>query len=228
MLCVLKYDSEDEAVAIANDSIFGLGGGVWSEDLDHAREIAARMRTGTVWINDWHLLSERMPFGGYKQSGIGREFGEEGLNEYTEVRLSMSTTPGRATTSPGTTCWFRAKRRRPIVINAAIVGLGRWGQTLVDSLGEGSDAIRFARAVTRTPAKVEDYAAANGMALGSDYDAVLSDPGIDAVVLATPHSLHRSQIVTAAEAGKHVFCEKPLTLSATDAEAAIGAVDEAG
>jgi len=86
VLCVLKYDSEDEAVSIANDSIFGLGGGVWSEDLDHAREIAARMRTGTVWINDWHLLSERMPFGGYKQSGIGREFGEEGLNEYTEVK----------------------------------------------------------------------------------------------------------------------------------------------
>ena len=86
VLCVLKYDSEDEAVAIANDSIFGLGGGVWSEDLDRAREIAARMRTGTVWINDWHLLSERMPFGGYKQSGIGREFGEEGLNEYTEVK----------------------------------------------------------------------------------------------------------------------------------------------
>lgn len=86
VLCVLKYDSEDEAVAIANDSIFGLGGGVWSEDLDRAREIAAGMRTGTVWINDWHLLSERMPFGGYKQSGIGREFGEEGLNEYTEVK----------------------------------------------------------------------------------------------------------------------------------------------
>ncbi len=86
MLCVMAYGSEDEAVAIANDSIFGLGGGVWSEDIDHAKEVAARMRTGTVWINDWHLLSERMPFGGYKQSGIGREFGEEGLNEYTEVK----------------------------------------------------------------------------------------------------------------------------------------------
>lgn len=86
VLCVMKYGSEDEAVAIANDSIFGLGGGVWSEDIDRARAVAGRMRTGTVWINDWHLLSERMPFGGYKQSGIGREFGEEGLNEYTEVK----------------------------------------------------------------------------------------------------------------------------------------------
>ena len=86
VLCVMAYESEDEAIAIANDSIFGLGGGVWSEDIDHAKQIAAGMRTGTVWINDWHLLSERMPFGGYKQSGIGREFGEEGLNEYTEVK----------------------------------------------------------------------------------------------------------------------------------------------
>jgi aldehyde dehydrogenase (NAD+) len=86
VLCVMAYESEDEAIAIANDSIFGLGGGVWSKDIDHAKQVAARMRTGTVWINDWHLLSERMPFGGYKQSGIGREFGEEGLNEYTEVK----------------------------------------------------------------------------------------------------------------------------------------------
>jgi len=86
VLCVLKYQDEDEAVKIANDSIFGLGGGVWSEDLDRARAVAGQMRTGTVWINDWHLLSEQMPFGGYKQSGIGREFGEEGMNEYTEIK----------------------------------------------------------------------------------------------------------------------------------------------
>tara|TARA_Y100001970_G_scaffold282766_1_gene396276 strand:- start:2323 stop:3840 length:1518 start_codon:yes stop_codon:yes gene_type:complete len=86
VLCVMKYKDEDEAIQIANDSIFGLGGGVWSEDLDRARAVASRMRTGTVWINDWHLLSEQMPFGGYKQSGIGREFGEEGMNEYTEVK----------------------------------------------------------------------------------------------------------------------------------------------
>lgn len=86
VLCVMKYDDDDQAVKIANDSIFGLGGGVWSKDIDHAKAVAARMRTGTIWINDWHLLSERMPFGGYKQSGIGREFGEVGLNEYTEVK----------------------------------------------------------------------------------------------------------------------------------------------
>ena len=114
------------------------------------------------------------------------------------------------------------------MIDAAIVGLGRWGQTLVDSLGEGSDAIRFTRAVTRTPSRVEDYAAAKGMELGADYRAALADPDVDAVVLATPHSLHREQIVAAAAAGKHVFCEKPLTLNATDAAAAIEAAEASG
>jgi aldehyde dehydrogenase (NAD+) len=86
VLCVLAYKDTDEAVAIANDSIYGLGGGVWSKDVEAAKAIAKRLRTGTVWINEWHMLSERAPFGGYKQSGIGREFGEEGLNAYTEVK----------------------------------------------------------------------------------------------------------------------------------------------
>jgi aldehyde dehydrogenase (NAD+) len=86
VLAVLKYGSVDEAVAISNDSIYGLSGGVWSTDIDAAKAVAARLRTGTVWINEWHMLSERAPFGGYKQSGVGREFGEDGLNEYTEVK----------------------------------------------------------------------------------------------------------------------------------------------
>lgn len=114
------------------------------------------------------------------------------------------------------------------MIEAAIVGLGRWGRTLVDSLGEGSDAIRFTRAVTRTPANAEDYARARGLALGADYHAALADPDIDAVVLATPHSLHCAQVLAAAEAGKHVFCEKPLTLTVSDAAAAIDAAGRAG
>ena len=114
------------------------------------------------------------------------------------------------------------------MINAAIVGLGRWGQTLVDSVHERSAAIRFTTGVTRTVANAADYAAAKGIALGDDYAAMLADPAIDAVVLATPHSLHGGQIRAAAEAGKHVFCEKPLTLTAAEAERAIAATAKAG
>ena len=86
VLSVIRYNNEDEAVALANDSTYGLGGGVWSRDKERALQVAKRLRTGTVWINEWHLISERAPFGGYKQSGIGREFGMDGLKEYTEAK----------------------------------------------------------------------------------------------------------------------------------------------
>ncbi|MBI5217111.1 MAG: aldehyde dehydrogenase family protein [Ignavibacteriae bacterium] len=86
VLSVLKFKTEEEAIAIANDSVYGLGGGVWSQDKGRAMSIAKRLRAGTVWINEWHLLSEKAPFGGYKQSGIGRELGLEGLREYTETK----------------------------------------------------------------------------------------------------------------------------------------------
>jgi aldehyde dehydrogenase (NAD+) len=86
VLAVLKYDTVDDAVRMANDSIYGLSAGVWSKDVDAARKVAARLRSGTIWINEWHMLSERSPFGGYKQSGVGREFGDEGLNEYCEIK----------------------------------------------------------------------------------------------------------------------------------------------
>ena len=86
VLCVIPFDSEDEAIKIANDSIYGLGGGVWSKNLDRAHSVAAQMRTGTVWVNDYHMISPNQPFGGYKQSGIGRELGDYGYNEYRQIK----------------------------------------------------------------------------------------------------------------------------------------------
>ena len=85
VLSILPYASEDEAVAIANDSIYGLAGAVWSEDAERALRVARRIRTGQVDINGarWNALA---PFGGYKQSGVGREFGEFGLEEYLQVK----------------------------------------------------------------------------------------------------------------------------------------------
>ena len=86
MLAVIRYDSLDEAIRMANDSIYGLGGAVFSRDIPKAIGIAKRIHTGTVWINDFHLLNARAPFGGYKQSGVGREMGPHGLLEYTQVK----------------------------------------------------------------------------------------------------------------------------------------------
>ncbi len=86
VLSVIKYESEDDAIAMANDSMYGLGGAVFSTDIPHAVEVAKRIRTGTVWINDYHLINALAPFGGYKQSGVGRELGTYGLKEYTQVK----------------------------------------------------------------------------------------------------------------------------------------------
>jgi len=83
---VIRYKGEEDAIAIANDSIYGLGGGVWSRDIARAEKVASRIRTGTMWINDFHVFSDMCPFGGYKQSGVGRELGHHGLEEYTEVK----------------------------------------------------------------------------------------------------------------------------------------------
>jgi acyl-CoA reductase-like NAD-dependent aldehyde dehydrogenase/alcohol dehydrogenase class IV len=86
VLSVLRYSDIDEAIAIANDSDYGLAAGVWSKDIRKAERVAARIRSGTTWINDYHAFSDMAPFGGYKQSGVGRELGPEGLVEYTQSK----------------------------------------------------------------------------------------------------------------------------------------------
>ncbi|HEU5101254.1 MAG TPA: aldehyde dehydrogenase family protein [Roseiflexaceae bacterium] len=86
VLAVIPYSSVTEAIQMANNSIYGLGAAVWSRDLQGAIEVAKRIRSGTVWINDHHLLLPHAPFGGYKQSGVGREHGLHGLLEYTQVK----------------------------------------------------------------------------------------------------------------------------------------------
>ena len=85
VLSILPYDTEEEAIAIANDSIYGLAGGVWSGDPDRAKKVARQIRTGMVDINGGGF-NPQAPFGGYKQSGIGREAGKFGLEEFLETK----------------------------------------------------------------------------------------------------------------------------------------------
>ncbi len=115
------------------------------------------------------------------------------------------------------------------MIRAGIVGLGWWGKTLVESVQGTSDAIRFVAATTRTLSEdARAFAAGHGLRLEADLDAVVAAPDVDAVALATPHSLHAQQTIAAASAGKHVFCEKPFALTREDAEAMVDAAAEAG
>ena len=112
-------------------------------------------------------------------------------------------------------------------LGAAIVGLGWWGQHIIRSLA-GSEKIAVRRAVDVRPDAASALLAEHGIDLSSSLDAVLRDEGVEAVILATPHSLHEEQIVAVAAAGKHCFCEKPLTLTRAGAERAIAACAAAG
>ena len=115
------------------------------------------------------------------------------------------------------------------MIRAAIVGLGWWGRTLVEAVQNQSDDIRFVAGATRTVSpEVQAFAGAQTFRLADSYEALLADPAIDAVVLATPHSQHSGQVMAAANARKHVFCEKPFALTRAEADAAVAATRAAG
>jgi predicted dehydrogenase len=114
------------------------------------------------------------------------------------------------------------------MINAAIMGLGRWGQALVTAAQGKSDRIRFVRAIVRDPAAARDFAAGHGLTLTTALAEAAADPAVDAVFLATPHSLHVEQVIAVAKAGKAVWCEKPLALTRAEAVRAVAACREAG
>ncbi len=112
------------------------------------------------------------------------------------------------------------------MLNAAILGLGWWGRTITATL-EGSDPLRITAAFDPDRAAA-GFAAQRGLRMLPDFDAVLADPDVGAVILCTPHTLHAGQVRRAAAAGKHVFCEKPLCLTRADAVEAVAACRDAG
>jgi len=86
VLAVLGFDDEDEAVALANQSMYGLAAGVWSRDIGRAHRVAHAIRAGTVWVNTYNMYDPAAPFGGFKQSGFGRDLGRTALEGYTETK----------------------------------------------------------------------------------------------------------------------------------------------
>jgi predicted dehydrogenase len=113
------------------------------------------------------------------------------------------------------------------MINCAIAGLGRWGCALVEA-AHHEPRLKITSAVEPDIAHAEDFCATHRLAPATSLDAVLADPDIDAVLLATPHSLHKAQVIAAAAAGKQVFCEKPLALRRDDAAEMFAACRGAG
>ena len=99
VLSVIKFKDEDEALAIANDVRFGLGSGVWTSDIGRAIRMSERIQAGTVWVNTYRAVSFMSPFGGYKDSGLGRENGMDAIREYLQVK-SVWINSGAATGNP--------------------------------------------------------------------------------------------------------------------------------
>jgi betaine-aldehyde dehydrogenase len=86
VLVVIPFDSEEQAISIANDTIYGLAGAVWTKDVTKAMRVVKALRAGITWVNTYHPTYSEAPWGGYKQSGVGRELGTFGLDEYQEVK----------------------------------------------------------------------------------------------------------------------------------------------
>ena len=86
VLVAAPFSDLDEIAAVANDSEYGLGAGIWTRDISKAHALAKKLKAGTVWINCYNVFDAALPFGGYKQSGWGREMGHEALHSYTEVK----------------------------------------------------------------------------------------------------------------------------------------------
>jgi aldehyde dehydrogenase (NAD+) len=86
VLSVIPFDTEDEAIALANDSRYGLAGAVWTKDIHRGHRVAHALRTGTVWINAYRVVGPDVPFGGFGLSGLGRENGIEAVHEYTQTK----------------------------------------------------------------------------------------------------------------------------------------------
>jgi predicted dehydrogenase len=114
------------------------------------------------------------------------------------------------------------------MIDAAIIGLGRWGKNIVEAAQGKSKRLRFIRGISKEPELVRDFAAAKGFELSTEFEEAVADPRVQAVFLATPHSFHVRQISAVAAARKPVWCEKPLALTRTEAERAIAACVKAG
>jgi aldehyde dehydrogenase (NAD+) len=185
VVCLIKFDSDEEAVAIANDSIYGLGGGVFSATTARAERVARGVRTGTVWINNYHVFADYCPFGGYKQSGVGRELGGPGLHEYTLIKRIH--VPQFADHRTNATFAIMSDYKRthgfiyncPTAVAAGHGSLSSIAKTITD-LGCRRALVLTDPGVRKAGLAAIAEGALSGFCVGT-YDAIPSDPDLDSI-----------------------------------------------
>jgi aldehyde dehydrogenase (NAD+) len=225
VLTVIPFDDDDEAVAIANDSDFGLAGAVFSTDTRRARRVANRIRTGILSINDIAMLADFVPFGGYKSSGIGREFGEEGLKSYTQTKSIYTSNEGSANRGtfgavfsypPGQSFVHKAPTR--IVCGAkTVAGLGNELRML-----GARRAVIITDAGVRAAGLVDRALLAAGDRCVGVFDGVVPDPTYDCAQAALDYcrSVGADSVISLG-GGSSIDCAKLTLVALTNGGSAL-------
>jgi len=99
-MSLIPFDTEEEAIALANSTIFGLGSGVFTQNLARAHRVSARLKAGICWVNTYRAVSPIAPFGGYNHSGYGREAGIDAINDYTRTKTTWINTSDKPMANP--------------------------------------------------------------------------------------------------------------------------------
>ena len=192
VLCVERYRDEDEAVALANASPYGLAGGVWSRDVERAQRVAGLVRTGTLWINDYHVFSDLAPFGGYKLSGTGRELGHHGLAEYTEIKRVHIGAEGHPVHRPGNRLLLRYPRATSFAWSGPThleIGVGRTAMAgaIVDQRLHGRRALLISDGGVDEAGLADTVRGALGSLLAGEFLEVPQDSGLDVIDVCADH-----------------------------------------
>lgn len=229
VLSVLRYSDIDEAVAIANDSEYGLAAGVWSRDVRKAERVAARIQSGTTWINDYHAFSDMAPFGGYKQSGVGRELGPEGLVEYTQskhVHVGLGSRPadkmglGLLLTEPKSSAF---QYSGPTRVFSGAGSLARLDLE-VDKLG-GERILVVSDAGLRKAGVLDKVTQLLGDRVALVHDEVPQDSGLNVIdTIAERARAARCDLVVAVGGGSVIDTSKVVTILLTEGGRAVDRV----